>query len=123
MSVRETILKYLVGCAERNEQVGSNDKIAEITGCQASNVSLAKTHLLKSGTMMRETRDKHFRYYFPSIGKGTAWRPVKYVKTGRTTRRCMCCRKPFKSEGIHNRMCKECGQRSEMVTHTFVPLR
>lgn len=26
----------------------------------------------------------------------------------RTTRPCMCCQKPFASEGIHNRMCGTC---------------
>lgn len=27
---------------------------------------------------------------------------------GRTTRACLCCSKPFQSEGIHNRMCTSC---------------
>lgn len=26
----------------------------------------------------------------------------------RTTRNCMCCRTPFDSEGIHNRLCTRC---------------
>ena len=26
----------------------------------------------------------------------------------RMTRACMCCRKPFESEGIHNRLCSCC---------------
>ena len=25
-----------------------------------------------------------------------------------TERKCMCCRQPFLSEGIHNRLCKPC---------------
>jgi hypothetical protein len=27
-------------------------------------------------------------------------------------RACMCCRKPFMSEGIHNRICKGCKERA-----------
>ncbi len=30
----------------------------------------------------------------------------------KTTRPCMCCQKPFESEGIHNRMCGSCRPRS-----------
>ncbi len=29
----------------------------------------------------------------------------------KTTRPCMCCRKPFESEGIHNRLCSTCRPR------------
>lgn len=28
------------------------------------------------------------------------------------TRPCMCCRQPFESEGIHNRLCTECRRQS-----------
>jgi transposase-like protein len=31
----------------------------------------------------------------------------------RTERKCLRCRHPFLSEGKHNRMCVDCGQRSE----------
>lgn len=34
------------------------------------------------------------------------------VKPGRTTRACMCCGKPFASEGPHHRLCGDCRRRS-----------
>jgi len=35
------------------------------------------------------------------------------AKPGRTTRACMCCGKPFASEGSHHRLCGDCRRRSE----------
>lgn len=36
----------------------------------------------------------------------------------RMTRSCMCCQKPFESEGIHNRMCTFCrGQGEGLVPY------
>jgi hypothetical protein len=34
------------------------------------------------------------------------------AKLKRGTRACMCCRAPFESEGIHNRMCTRCRAQS-----------
>ena len=33
----------------------------------------------------------------------------------RVIRPCMCCRAPFQSEGIHNRLCKGCGGRGDAL--------
>jgi hypothetical protein len=33
----------------------------------------------------------------------------RLIRTARTTTRpCLCCQKPFKSEGAHNRLCDPC---------------
>lgn len=40
----------------------------------------------------------------------------------RMKRPCMCCQKPFQSEGIHNRMCDYCRrQGGELVPHGVAP--
>lgn len=37
-----------------------------------------------------------------------AWEARDNLARKRITRPCMCCQKPFESDGIHNRLCATC---------------
>lgn len=50
--------------------------------------------------------EKMRAHYRRSVPKKIA-HPFKLRRTG-TLRPCMCCRDPFLSEGIHNRLCAPC---------------
>ncbi|MBL9047841.1 MAG: hypothetical protein JNK34_11135 [Tabrizicola sp.] len=40
----------------------------------------------------------------------------------KSVRPCMCCEKPFQSEGIHNRMCDYCRrQNGELIPYGVAP--
>ena len=43
-----------------------------------------------------------------AVGVYRSQRFVAMKSRTKTTRPCLCCGEPFKSEGIHNRLCREC---------------
>lgn len=45
------------------------------------------------------------------IAARTAWLITEHQPRRAQHIRCMCCRKPFMSEGIHNRICRGCKER------------
>ncbi len=47
---------------------------------------------------------------FQETASGMAAAERKARKEKRTLRPCLCCRKPFMSEGWHDRLCNRCGR-------------
>jgi hypothetical protein len=43
------------------------------------------------------------------------------IKVTLTKRKCMCCRKDFGSEGIHNRLCLPCKDSAQDVSVHSIP--
>lgn len=51
-----------------------------------------------------------------------AWEAKDHRARKRITRPCLCCQKPFESEGIHNRMCDSCRrQNGELIPYGIAP--
>lgn len=42
-----------------------------------------------------------------------AWEAKDNLARKRVTRPCLCCQKPFDSEGIHNRLCDVCRRQGD----------
>lgn len=71
------------------------------------------------GEYVNRSGQKHYSLYIITRGKETIWGPgqldMAYLYLDRlrykerlSKRNCLCCQKPFMSEGAHNRMCKKC---------------
>lgn len=46
--------------------------------------------------------------------------PVARRRASRVMRPCMCCRRPFQSEGAHNRLCDPCRRKGSDIS-PFTP--
>ena len=76
----------------------------------------------------RTTKDRESGFYTGKLlaeARCDAMNREEALRCSRKTRACLCCGRPFLSEGNHNRMCKFCRRRSHednpmMVEHSVV---
>ncbi|MEQ9518479.1 MAG: hypothetical protein RLN89_03460 [Parvibaculum sp.] len=105
-------------CAARGAPAPTNAELAARFDVPPGDVINALSRLCKAGLMVMETRrgqhDGQRRgqercFVFPD-DTATDWGlyATPQQKTRRQRRACMCCGQSFKSEGIHNRLCKTC---------------
>lgn len=69
------------------------------------------TRKYQSGNLWRRVDVLAAKDLIPSLGSALAERRKGYEQRESTKpnlRPCMCCERPFPSEGIHNRLCANC---------------
>ncbi|MDF1627008.1 MAG: helix-turn-helix domain-containing protein [Parvibaculaceae bacterium] len=110
------IYRVLRDCATGGKTTPTNAEIAARFDVPPGDVVNALSRLCKAGLMVMETRHKQPGersgercFVFPDEAV-TGWGlyATPQDKARRMRRRCMCCGNSFKSEGIHNRLCKTC---------------
>lgn len=103
-------------CAVRGRTTPTNAELAARFDVPPGDVVNALGRLCKAGLMVMETRHKQPGqrsgercFVFPDeVATGWGLYATPQDKARRMRRPCMCCGTSFKSEGIHNRLCKTC---------------
>ena len=73
-----------------------------------------KWHVVRKADDLFEVREPDGKVYgtYATLGQASATAGARQKEadraSSRTVRPCLCCGKPFQSEGIHNRMCTPC---------------
>jgi hypothetical protein len=87
----------------------SRIEIANEIDVSTSHLDTLINCLVREAGLRIEKQHHRRRYVLPGAGaSGWAAMGPDYLRAGHTIRACMCCAKPFASEGRFNRLCDTC---------------
>lgn len=104
------ILASIAADAANERPTQSNAAYGKTVRRHKAAAKRAIDRLVASGhiTIERDETNWRRRIFVRHLDAWTGWTKQTSEEKPVTTRRCMSCRKPFPSEGIHNRICNTC---------------
>lgn len=106
--IENQLLTHITTCISKRQPVQSMENLARQLSIPPRAVRAALDNLLDNGTVTRETQHPMHRFVIAQVGASPWQRRLEARHTDKTKRNCLRCRKPFQSEGIHNRLCPDC---------------